>query len=213
MKDVHTNGFRQEIVDAAIIMFRRFGYEKTTMEDIAHKAHKAKRSLYNHFKNKEELFGAALKEELMGIHDILSPLFEDDSQDILERFNAYLLKRAQLLSGAILWQQVLKGEVAEQDRGRSAAIVSAIAAFDRWEHDLLVSVWNCCPHPDNTTIAREEAVAFADMTQMALKGLNYLFFAENKYEHYKDSYAFLINLLIQSVQQNCINNNSTKQCQ
>ncbi len=192
-------------------MFRRHGYEKTTMEDIARQAHKAKRSLYNHFKSKEEVFGAALKDELTGIQTVLSPIFEDGSLYILEKLNAYLLKRAQLFSEAVLWQQVLKGEVSDQSRGHSEAAAEAVAEFERWEHDLFVSVWNCRPHPDNVKIVIAESVAFADMTQMALKGLNYLFFVQNKYDQYKDSYAFLINLLLKSVMQNCNNNNSSIQ--
>lgn len=210
MKNVHTDEFRQEIVDAAVIMFRRHGYEKTTMEDIARKAHKAKRSLYNHFKNKEEVFGAALKDELMGIHDVLSPIFEDDSQYILERFNAYLLKRPQLLSDAVLWQQVLKGEVSEQGHGRSEAVTEAISEFDAWEHSLFVRVWESCPKPLDVQEPPIEAIAFADMIQMSLKGLNFTFFVQNKYEQYKDSYTFLINLLLQSIKLHCINFLSSK---
>ncbi len=210
MQQIQTNEFRQEIIDAAVILFRRHGFEKTTMEDIARQAHKAKRSLYNHFKNKEEVFGAALKDELTGIHDVLSSLFEDDSQDILERFNAYLLKRAQLLSGAILWQQVLKGDVSERSRERSEAVTEALSAFDNWERSLFIRVWDFRPKPANVQEPPVEATAFADMIQMSLKGLNFTFFIQNKYEQYKDSYTFLINLLIESVKLHSINIFSSK---
>lgn len=210
MKYIHTEAFRQEIVEAAIIIFRRHGYEKTTMEDIAYKARKAKRSLYNHFKSKEEVFGAALKQELTGVHDVLAPILEDDSKYILERFNAYLLKRAALLSDAILWQQVLKGEVSERSRGRAETVSDAIAEFDNWEHSVFVRVWESRPKPADYQESPVEAIAFADMIQMSLKGLDITFFVQNKYGQYKDSYTFLINLLLESVKLNCVNIFSSK---
>jgi AcrR family transcriptional regulator len=46
----------QQIMEAAHLLFQRFGYKKTTMEDIAREAGKGKSSLYYYFKTKEEIF-------------------------------------------------------------------------------------------------------------------------------------------------------------
>ncbi len=54
---------RTEILEAAQRMFQRYGYRKTTIEDIAREAGKGKSSLYYYFKNKEELFEAVLWNE------------------------------------------------------------------------------------------------------------------------------------------------------
>lgn len=47
---------RRQILDAALQVFSRKGYEKTTMDEIAEKAELSKGVLYYYFHNKEDLF-------------------------------------------------------------------------------------------------------------------------------------------------------------
>ncbi len=54
---------RTAILDASRDLFARFGYKKTTMEDIAMALRKGKSSLYYYFKNKEEIFQAVIELE------------------------------------------------------------------------------------------------------------------------------------------------------
>ncbi|MCE9648637.1 MAG: TetR/AcrR family transcriptional regulator; helix-turn-helix transcriptional regulator [Parvibaculum sp.] len=46
------------ILDAALSLFRQYGYRRTSMEDIAQAANVAKGTLYIYFKSKDELFEA-----------------------------------------------------------------------------------------------------------------------------------------------------------
>jgi AcrR family transcriptional regulator len=46
------------ILDAALELFRQYGYRRTSMEDIAQTANVAKGTLYIYFKSKDELFEA-----------------------------------------------------------------------------------------------------------------------------------------------------------
>ena len=54
---------RSAILDSARELFARFGYKKTTMDDIAQSLGKGKSSLYYYFKNKEEIFQAVVDSE------------------------------------------------------------------------------------------------------------------------------------------------------
>ena len=47
---------RDNLVNAARQLFTRFGFEKTTMNEIAMEARKGKSSLYYYFTSKEEVF-------------------------------------------------------------------------------------------------------------------------------------------------------------
>lgn len=49
------------IIDAAIREFQAVGYDQTSMDRIADSAGASKRTVYNHFASKEELFQAALE--------------------------------------------------------------------------------------------------------------------------------------------------------
>ncbi len=56
---------KEEIVKAAQHVFARYGFRKTTMEEIAAAAHRAKSSLYYYFKSKDEVFRAVADKEIV----------------------------------------------------------------------------------------------------------------------------------------------------
>jgi AcrR family transcriptional regulator len=57
---------REQIVVAASAIFSRFGFKKTTMDEIALAMRKGKSSIYYYFTSKEEIFEAVvLREELL----------------------------------------------------------------------------------------------------------------------------------------------------
>ncbi len=55
---------RDEILDAAIPVFGRFGFKKTSVNDLAEAAHLSKQGLYLQFSSKEEVFLAAMQKYL-----------------------------------------------------------------------------------------------------------------------------------------------------
>jgi len=56
---------RKKIVAEAFGLFLTHGFEKTKMEDVAARLNVTKPAIYRYFRNKEELFFAALVEQLM----------------------------------------------------------------------------------------------------------------------------------------------------
>ena len=55
---------RDQILDAVIPVFGRYGFKKTSMEDLAEAAQLSKQGLYLHFSGKEEVFQAAMQKYL-----------------------------------------------------------------------------------------------------------------------------------------------------
>lgn len=51
---------KDEIMAAAITLFARYGYKKTTIDDIAHELHIAKANIYRYFTGKEQLYHEAV---------------------------------------------------------------------------------------------------------------------------------------------------------
>jgi AcrR family transcriptional regulator len=51
-------------LDAALATFVRFGFRKTSMEEVARAAHLSRQGLYGHFATKEDLFRAAVAHAL-----------------------------------------------------------------------------------------------------------------------------------------------------
>lgn len=55
---------RAVLLEAAFGVFARFGYRKTSMDEVARAAHVSRQGLYLHFANKEDLFRATLRHAL-----------------------------------------------------------------------------------------------------------------------------------------------------
>jgi len=55
---------RRALLDAALTVFTRYGYQKTAMDEVARAAQVSRQGLYLHFSTKEELFQAALRNTL-----------------------------------------------------------------------------------------------------------------------------------------------------
>lgn len=81
-----------QIIKAAGVIFNRFGFKKTTMDDIAFAAGKGKSSLYYYFKNKEEVFEAVVDMEA----EILKNEIYSSLQDInkaVDKLRTYITLR------------------------------------------------------------------------------------------------------------------------
>lgn len=63
---------RKLIVDAARRLFAVRGFRDITIGDIAVAAHKGRRTVYSHFKNKEEIYDAVVESELDILSEMLS---------------------------------------------------------------------------------------------------------------------------------------------
>ena len=169
------------------------------MDDIASKAHKAKRSIYNHFSNKEELFCASVISETDHIRQRLTEVMADDSQLVLPRLRQYLLLRMELLAKASTLQVAIKDKMLTSGDYRFERLQQTMNDFYGWEHSCFKKVWYAKPTQSTAEVIEQQAIAFADMLQVTLNGLSHTFFVEEKYEQYKSSYEMLIDLIISSV--------------
>ena len=81
---------RKKILEAASEAFSAYGYDKTTVEDIAKMADKAKTTFYYYFEGKAEIFSAALEEEVRAMQDGLSVYLNPASGNIVPSLRDYL---------------------------------------------------------------------------------------------------------------------------
>lgn len=83
---------RTHIVGVARKIFTRFGFRKTTMEEIATASRMGKSSIYYYFKSKEEIFEAVVELEAKMLQERLSRItIKKDSPT--DRLKAYILFR------------------------------------------------------------------------------------------------------------------------
>ena len=101
------------IVQSATKYFSKFGFYKTTMDEIAKHIHKAKGVLYYYFKGKEELFNEVLKQELNAVKIELKKIV-DAENDSLITLKEYTLTRLRLLHKAVNYHETLKADFFEK---------------------------------------------------------------------------------------------------
>ena len=69
---------RRRLLDVALATFLRYGFRKTSMEEVARAAGLSRQGLYLHFASKDELFGAVVRHALAtGLDDALGRLRDE----------------------------------------------------------------------------------------------------------------------------------------
>ncbi|MDA3942015.1 MAG: helix-turn-helix domain containing protein [Bacteroidetes bacterium] len=82
------------IIQVSAQLFGRFGYKKTTMEDIAQALRMGKSSLYYYFKSKEEVFQAVVEMEASQLKAAVLVAINKES-DPQEKLRQYVMVRMQ----------------------------------------------------------------------------------------------------------------------
>lgn len=82
---INHDTMKEQIVDAAREVFAKYGYRKTTMDDIAAAVYKAKSSIYHYFGGKEEIFKAVIDKEANSIFREARAAIDKES-DTIKKF-------------------------------------------------------------------------------------------------------------------------------
>lgn len=186
---------REKILSVATRIFSRFGFYKTSMDEIARTAHKAKGSLYYHFASKEELFTEVVAMELKNLKKELALVVTDPELNPKEKIKKYLLTRMFILYKASNYHETLKADFFEHfdfvDHLRSE--------LDNWEKEQLKSIIRQGIDAGIFADQNEKIDVLLDVFIMVLKGLEIPFFLQNKYVELSPHFDDLINILIKGM--------------
>jgi AcrR family transcriptional regulator len=100
---------KAKIVEIAREIFTRFGFKKTTMEEIAVASRKGKSSIYYYFNSKEEVFKAVVEREAEEMKEELKVQVLN-IEDPIERLKAYIAYRLKKLKELSNYYNALKSE-------------------------------------------------------------------------------------------------------
>ena len=104
---------KELIIEVARDVFSRYGYKKTTMDDIAVGAQKGKSSIYYYFKSKEEIYEAVVDTESNILFDnILSQI--EKSLPASEKFKLYVFTRLNKIRELNNFYDVMKNDSLHQ---------------------------------------------------------------------------------------------------
>lgn len=180
------------IVEAATKYFSKFGFYKTTMDEIAKHIHKAKGVLYYYFKSKEDLFHEVLRKEMDSIKSELSQAVKNQT-DPLTMLEAYFLYRLKLLNKATHYHETLKADFSEKYH----FVADIRTDFTNYERNQLTII-----------LQRGKEERYIDITNidstvnvmiMIVNGIEIPLYLQNKYEEFEDVFKELTALIIQGL--------------
>jgi len=181
---------RIKIVNVATKLFSRFGFHKTTMDEIAKISRKAKGSLYYHFSSKEDLFKEVVLIEIVNLKNQLSVIVDRPNLNASEKLKQYLIKRMEVLYTAANYHETIKADFFEH----FDFIDDLRNELDEWEKENLKKIILQGVH--NGEFAEIEDVdVLLDVFIMVLKGLEIPFFLQEKYEKYSPYFESLMGIL------------------
>jgi AcrR family transcriptional regulator len=133
------------ILDAATALILRWGYNKTTIDDVARQAGVAKGTIYLHWKTREELFTALMRRERLALAEDLKQRIAADPvgatlRGMLKHSTLALMQRP-LLKAVLLRDMDVIGKLAHSEHS-SAAYAERLAGFTTYleflrEHNLV----------------------------------------------------------------------------
>jgi AcrR family transcriptional regulator len=86
---------RRQLLDAAVEAFLRFGFKKTSMDDVARAAGVSRQALYLHFANKEALFEHGVRHVQQQAQAAAAAALDDEEADLEDRLvSAFLALHA-----------------------------------------------------------------------------------------------------------------------
>ena len=181
---------RNKILSVATKLFSRFGFHKTSMDEIAKIARKAKGSLYYHFASKEELFKEVVSKEIINLKNQLSVIVNNTDLSASGKIKKYLIKRMEVLNDAANYHETIKADFFEH----FDFIDDLRNELDEWEKENLKKIILQGVETNEFAVSGDIDVLL-DVFIMVLKGLEIPFFLQNKYEKYSPHFESLMGIL------------------
>ena len=181
---------RDKIVSVATKLFSRFGFYKTSMDEIAKIARKAKGSLYYHFSSKEDLFKEVVSLEIINLKNQLALIVDNPNTNASDKLEQYLIKRMKGLSNAANYHETIKADFFEH----FDFIDDLRDELDNWEKNSLKKIIVQGVNSNEFTEIDDIDVVL-EVFVMVLKGLEIPFYLQGKYAAYSSSFENLLRIV------------------
>lgn len=180
------------IVKSATMHFSKYGFHKTTMDEIARHIHKAKGVLYYYFKSKEELFREVLRQELDQVKTELTKVISSD-EDPLTVLRKYFLTRLKLLSTAVNYHETLKADFFE----KYEFVKDVRDDFSRFERTNLSAIM--LKGKKEGYLLYNDVNTNVNIALMILNSIELPLFLQGKFSEYEDSIEQLATMIFNSL--------------
>jgi len=182
---------RQRIIEVAQDIFKRYGFKKSTMDEIAAAAGKGKSTLYHYFKSKEEVFAAVIEKEGNTMFRELNKVITANIDSKL-KIKKYITTRMELIDKLSNLYSAIKSDYLNH----FSFIQKYRVKYDEYEIMLLEQILQDGINKKEFNISEDDTKIYAYGLATALKGLEIPFFLENRYSEISYRLDSMLNILI-----------------
>ncbi|OQX72125.1 MAG: hypothetical protein B6D61_15110 [Bacteroidetes bacterium 4484_249] len=182
---------KNRIIKVAQNIFKRFGFKKATMDEIATAAGKGKSTLYHYFRSKDEVFAAVVEKEGNTMFRELNKIITANIDSKL-KIKKYIIKRMELINELSNLYSAIKSDYLNH----FDFIQKYRVKYDEYEILLLEQILQDGINKREFNINEEETKMYAYGLATALKGLEIPFFLENRYSEISNRLDSMLNILI-----------------
>ncbi|OQX77530.1 MAG: hypothetical protein B6D61_06965 [Bacteroidetes bacterium 4484_249] len=182
---------RNRIIEVAQDIFKRYGFKKSTMDEIAAAAGKGKSTLYHYFKSKEEMFAAVIEKEGNTMFRELNKVITANIDSKL-KIKKYITTRMSLIDELANLYSAIKSDYLNHFN----FIQKYRVKYDEYEILLLEQILQDGINKKEFNINEDETKMYAYGLATALKGLEIPFFLENRYSEISNRLDGMLNILI-----------------
>lgn len=186
---------KNKIISVAHKLFTRFGFHKTSMDEIAKIARKAKGSIYYHFTSKEELFKEVVSKEISSLKDKLSVIMINPKLCASDKLRKYIITRMDILAESANYHEIIKADFFE-----NLDFVDDLRTdLAEWERSNLMKI---IQHgiEKGEFVVKIEINALLDALVLVIKGLETSLFLQKKYKESAPPFEGLLQLLTNGLQ-------------
>lgn len=180
------------ILNSAKTIFARYGFKKTTMDEIAQAARKGKSSIYHYFKSKEDIFKAIVEKEADELSAAIAKAINAETTSE-KKIRAYVLARMKGINNLTNLYSALKDEYLEH----YSFIENVRVKYDTEEVNTIKGILKTGVEDGEFKIEDINLTAFALVT--ALKGLEYPLFIKNNSAKTEKRFEGLLNVLFYGI--------------
>lgn len=183
---------KDTIVGVARNIFSRFGFKKTTMDEIAIAARKGKSSIYYYFTSKEEIYQAVVEKEASLLTlELTNAISKVD--DPMEKLKVYVMVRMRTISKLANFYNAIKNEYLSH-----LDFINQIRVkYDQDEIHMVENILNEGVQNNEFQIENTSLAAIAIVT--ALKGMEIPMFWEKEEQDVEKRLNDLISILFYGV--------------
>lgn len=183
---------KEIILETARNIFKRFGFTKTSIGDIAIAARKGRRTIYTYFESKEDIYKAVIEKE---VNILRAKLFEaiSNESNVKGKLNAYMITRMMTINELANYYEALRNDYLQNFK----IIENIRENFDNQEINMISEILT--EGVENNEFNIDNINLTAKAIVVSMKGFEIPFFIEKVDQDLEGQLNSLINILFNGI--------------